>query len=353
MSGKNEVEKQLAYEDFDKNVNELIQKAQYSELYGYNLETLVESQEGKIIRERLLRKFLQGNNYDIEPAKNQLLKTLKWRKSFRPLDAAFKEVHSKELAKVGFVTSHDGKVTTWNLYGAIKDRQLVFGDLKKFLRWRVSLMEQGISLLDFTKEDHSSMVQVHDYFNVSFLHLDSSTKAASKAAIDLFQSYYPEFLSAKYFVNVPTVMQWMFAFVKPFLSKETVAKFHVVSHGINLASDLGDWIPSKYGGKAKSWDSMMVTAFEPKDATLVIKDPNLAKDEKGGVLSEPGKGEKEVLSAEPNKEDKESSSAESSKGQKEVLSAGSNKEDKEPSSAESNKEDKELSSAESIKGDKK
>jgi phosphatidylinositol transfer protein SFH5 len=269
MSGKNEVEKQLAFEEFDKGINELIQKAQYCELYGYNLEKLSDSEEGKVIRERLLRKFLQANSYEIEPAKGQLLKTLKWRKTFKPLKAAFEETHSADLEKVGLVTNQSTNVTTWNLYGAVEDRQLIFGDLEKFLRWRVALMEQGISLLDLSKESQSSMAQVHDYFNVSFLRLDPSTKAASKAAIDLFQNYYPEFLNAKFFVNVPTFMQWMFAFVKPFLSKETVAKFHVVSNGINLASELGTWVPKNYGGKTESLDSIKVTEFEPKDASLL------------------------------------------------------------------------------------
>lgn len=31
---------------------------------------------------------------------------------------------------------------TLNLYGTIKDNQAVFGDLDRFLRWRVGLMEK-------------------------------------------------------------------------------------------------------------------------------------------------------------------------------------------------------------------
>lgn len=269
MSSKNEVEKQLAFEELEKSLDDLIKAAEHSELYGYDLNALNDD-DGKIIKERLLRKFLQANGYEIGAAKQQFLKTLKWRKTFKPLDAAYKETHSEILDKVGVVTKqvvtekeNQTLVTTWNLYGAVADRQLIFGDLDKFLRWRVALMEKGISLLDFTKEDESCMSQVHDYFNVSFLRLDSSTKAASKAAIDLFQNYYPEFLGSKYFVNVPTFMQWMFAFVRPFLSKETVAKFHVIADGSNLASQLGQWVPKNYGGKAESLSAIKVSEFGP------------------------------------------------------------------------------------------
>ncbi|ANB14159.1 Sfh5p [Sugiyamaella lignohabitans] len=275
---KNEVEKQLAYEKFRSALPEILSSAGYSELYGYDLAQLNQATDGDnvIILETLLRKFLQANNYEITESTNQLVKSLKWRKKFNPLSAAFLEKHSPELEKLGIVTSAvpknstDNLVTTWNLYGAVENREAVFRNLDAFLRWRVGLMEQGVSLLNFSKAGESSMTQVHDYFDVSFFRLDSSTKAATKATIELLQDHYPESLQAKYFVNVPTIMSWVFAFVKPFLSKETTSKFHVLASGKDLAEDLGDWVPKTYGGVGgDSLNTIRVKQFKPRDQSLV------------------------------------------------------------------------------------
>lgn len=278
---KNEVEKTLIYEKFDASIVDLLSKAGgYSELYGYDLSTLGVGDHGndekqKTIRENLLTKFLVANKYELENAKKQFVETLKWRKAFNPLSAAFHEKHEEKFGKVGLITNEQEKnankrVITWNLYGAVQDRNAIFGNLDEFLRWRVGLMELGISLIDFSTADTSYMIQIHDYANVSFFRLDSSTKAASSATIHLFQSYYPEFLKSKFFVNVPAVMSWMFTLVKPLLSKETIAKFVVLGDGKDLESKLGSWVPEMYGGKKNvDFEAIKVTEFEPKDETLV------------------------------------------------------------------------------------
>jgi len=134
------------------------------------------------------------------------------------------------------------------------------------LRWRIALMEMGVKALDLPNAtapipdynaanpgnaiDPYQMIQLHDYQNVSFLRMDSATKAASKKTIEVMANYYPELLSIKYFVNIPVVMSWVFTAMKAILSKETVRKFRVISSGKGVASDLGsDEVPKAYGGK--------------------------------------------------------------------------------------------------------
>ena len=58
----------------------------------------------------------------------------------------------------------DGRPVTYNLYSEAKGPKNaeVFGDVKRFIRWRVQLMERGIELLDF--ENIGDMVQVHGTF---------------------------------------------------------------------------------------------------------------------------------------------------------------------------------------------
>ncbi|PRT56434.1 Phosphatidylinositol transfer protein SFH5 [Wickerhamiella sorbophila] len=245
------------YESLKKTLPKLIEQANYSELYGIDFSS---NAEWTTAHEKVLHKFLVANKYELEPSKTQLLNTLKWRKEFKPLEAK-DEVHSDDLQKLGIITkSPSGKIITWNLYGAIKNRQEVFGKLDAFLRWRVGLMERGISLLDLSSDEFGTMDQVHDYMDVSFLRMDRETKAASSKTIKLFQDYYPEFLSAKYFVNVPFLMTWVFTFAKAFMSKETADKMHVIGNGKDLRYDLGDWIPKAYGGRAESFASIAAEA---------------------------------------------------------------------------------------------
>ncbi len=120
-------------------------------------------------------------------------------------------------------------------------------------------MELGLSHLDLSTAtapipdyncgpDPYQGIQVHDYLSVSFLRMDPYAKAASKKTIDVFQQFYPETLSRKFFVNVPVVMGWMFNAMKLVLAKETVKKFTVLSYGEQLATELSSNVPSEYGG---------------------------------------------------------------------------------------------------------
>lgn len=97
--------------------------------------------------------------------------------------------------------------------------------------------------------DPYQMIQLHDYQSVSFLRMDSATKLASKQTIQVMADYYPELLSIKYFVNVSVVMSWVFTAMKHMLSKETMRKFRVLTSGTRVAGDLGDEVPTAYGGK--------------------------------------------------------------------------------------------------------
>lgn len=265
----NEVEKQLAYESLESKLSDICKTADYSELWGYDLLAF---EPKSPVKEKLLRKFLVANNYDESGTEAQLTKCLKWRKEFNPLSAAFAEQHKPEFQSLGVITRlPTKKVVTWNLYGAVKNRQELFGDKDGFLRWRVGLMERGIALmeLDSPNENLAYVTQIHDYMDVSFFRLDSETKAATKATIAIFQDYYPEMLDAKYFVNVPLIMGWLFGFMKAFMPSTTAAKFHVVTNGKDLAKDLDENIPSTYGGKTEALAKIKINDVEPQTPSLV------------------------------------------------------------------------------------
>ncbi|KAK9377255.1 CRAL-TRIO domain-containing protein [Lipomyces chichibuensis] len=228
----------------------LLKEAEHSELYGHDLS------ERSTTTDVLVLKFLVANKYVVPDAHQQLLETLKWRATFNPLSAAFEETHPSKFDGLGYITEDkanpDGEVITWNLYGQVSGNQdVVFEDTDEFLRWRVGVMEKGLQLLDFSSK-RTQISQVHDYLNVSFLRMDPNAKKASKAAVAVFQRYYPELLGKKYFVNVPLIMGWLFTAMKLIVSRETIEKFVVLSNGGYLAEYAGAWVPEAYGGKGPS-----------------------------------------------------------------------------------------------------
>lgn len=250
---------------------EIVKKAEYSEMYGQQLTETSDASAApgkpynEVKRDIILLKYLKARDYDVALTSEMLTDALKWRKEFDPLGCASAD-HEAKFDKLGVITAKgaggEPQVTNWNLYGAVgssADRKKVFGDLEGFLRWRVGIMERSLAMLDFSKPGAGSMLlQIHDYKNVSFLRLDAETKRASKETIRVFQSYYPETLERKFFVNVPLMMQWVFGFVNRFLSRETMAKFVVLSDGKDLSKTLGDWVPREYGGKGGSIAEMGV-----------------------------------------------------------------------------------------------
>lgn len=92
---------------------ELCLKAGHSEIYGADLSS--SSDPAKLIAS----KYLKAHNDDVEAAKEALLQTLLWRKDFRPLFAAFEEVHDPKFDSMGYITRLDEDIVTWNIYGIL------------------------------------------------------------------------------------------------------------------------------------------------------------------------------------------------------------------------------------------
>lgn len=128
--------------------------------------------------------------------------------------------------------------------------------------------------------DKHQMLQVHDYKSVSFFRMDPAVKAASKETISVFSTAYPELLAHKYFVNVPTIMGWMFGAMKLFLAPATLKKFHPMASGASLATELksiASSLPQEYGGSgAPVQQGLTVTLV---DAAETAKEEILASPE--------------------------------------------------------------------------
>ncbi|KAI1193445.1 CRAL-TRIO domain-containing protein [Nemania serpens] len=224
----------------------------------------------------VLQKYLNANDGDVANARDQLTKTLDWRRKMQPLELIKQSFSAEKFGGLGYVTVHstegdDGvtarEIFTWNVYGNVKSIDVTFGDLDEFIRWRVALMEQAVQTLSLSTAtapitadpdaDPYKMFQVHDYKGVSFLRQAPQVKAASTETIRVFATAYPELLKEKFFVNVPAVMGFMYAFMKLFVAARTIKKFHPMSNGANLAKEafggskvpIGQMLPPEYGGK--------------------------------------------------------------------------------------------------------
>ncbi|KAF8518948.1 CRAL-TRIO domain-containing protein [Hysterangium stoloniferum] len=209
----------------------------------------------------VLMKFLRARHLNPTEASSMLVSTLRWRDIFKPEETLEEEFPKEVFGELGYVfgKDKDGRPVTYNLYGANKDLKAVFGDIQRFLRWRVSLMERGIQLIDFETIDQ--MVQIHDYEGVTLSSRDANSKNAANEATSIFTGHYPEFLYKKFFVNVPGLMTWIFWIFKPLLSSQTVAKMSVVGSGPHTIGkavlpyiDTHE-LPERYGGKAKGFQS--------------------------------------------------------------------------------------------------
>ncbi|KAI0832083.1 CRAL-TRIO domain-containing protein [Trametes gibbosa] len=225
------------------------------ELWGVTLSTAPGAKASVI-----LAKFARARELNVAQAEEMLVATLRWRDELK-IDEVLKEEFDQDVfGRLGKVFGKDkeGRPVTYNLYGAVKDMKAVFGDVQKFIRWRVQFMEESIKLLDFETVDQ--MVQIHDYEGVSITQRDASQKAAAKEATNIFQNHYPEFLSRKFFINVPTLLTWIFWIFKPLISAATLAKMSVVGTGAKaISAELSQVIdvkelPTRYGGQAEGFN---------------------------------------------------------------------------------------------------
>ncbi|KAF8916209.1 CRAL-TRIO domain-containing protein [Mucidula mucida] len=207
----------------------------------------------------ILVKFLRARNLNVKAAREMLVNTLRWRDEIG-IDALMKEEFPQEIfGALGHIykTDKQGRPVSYNVYGGNKDIKAVFGDVPRFIRWRVKLMEETVAQCDFVTVDQT--VQIHDYEGVSMSSRDANSKQAASEASNVFSSHYPELLSKKFFINVPTLMSWIFWFFKTFIPSATFAKMNMVgtsTHEIKkalLAVIDEENLPKRYGGLAEGF----------------------------------------------------------------------------------------------------
>lgn len=211
----------------------------------------------------ILLKFLRARDFKVSEAYTMLEKSLAWRKEFGADGIVEEELGFKELeGLVAYMHGYDreGHPVCYNAYGVFKDKEMyerVFGDdekLKKFLRWRVQVLERGIRVLHFKPGGVNSLIQVTDLKDMPKREL----RVASNQILSLFQDNYPELVARKIFINVPWYFSLLYSVFSPFLTQRTKSKFVIAREG-NVAETLYKFIrpedvPVHYGGLSRPGD---------------------------------------------------------------------------------------------------
>ncbi|KAL1543621.1 Patellin-6 [Salvia divinorum] len=224
----------------------------------------------------VLLKFLRARDFRVQDALNMLVKCLNWRKEFGADAVLEEDLGLKELeGSVAYMHGFDrcGHPVCYNAYGVFKDKVMyekVFGDeekLKKFLRWRVQILERGIKLLNFKPGGVNSIIQITDLKDMPKREL----RATSNHILSLFQDNYPEMVARKIFINVPWYFSLLYSVISPFLTQRTKSKFVISKEG-NAAETLykfirPEYVPVQYGGLSRPSDSL---SGPPKPASEFI-----------------------------------------------------------------------------------
>ena len=111
----------------------IVAESDYHEMWGVEL-----LHSNDVPTSIILEKFLRANSQDVEKARQQLIKALKWRKEIQPIKVlAETKFDESTYGGLGYVTvypkseTHGKEIVTWNVYGAVKDKQATFGDVKE------------------------------------------------------------------------------------------------------------------------------------------------------------------------------------------------------------------------------
>ncbi|KXN92388.1 Phosphatidylinositol transfer protein SFH5 [Leucoagaricus sp. SymC.cos] len=202
----------------------------------------------------VLMKFLRARNLSVNDARDMFQTTLRWRKSFDIEGAMAQKYPDNLFDSMGHVYGKDkeGRPVMYNIYGGDQDLKAIFSDVQLFLRH-----ERLMQKLDFETIDQT--LQVHDYEGVTLTSRDANSKNAASEATNIFSAHYPELLYRKFFINVPTLLNWIFWAFKPLLPAATLAKMSVVGTGTHaihkaLSPFISDEeLPKHYGGYAQGF----------------------------------------------------------------------------------------------------
>ncbi|KAF7295509.1 cobW domain-containing protein [Mycena indigotica] len=186
-----------------------------------------------------LLRFLRARKFDVQKAKEMLLKAEKWRKEFKvaELVSTFDFHEEREVDKYYPQYYHAmdksgrpvyieciGNLNMKALYACTTQERLLqhlVVEYESFLTTRLPAcsaavghpVETSLTILDLGGVSLSNFIRVKDYVN---------------AATTIGQNYYPELMGAFYIINAPWAFTAIWSVIKKWLDEQTVRKVHIV-----------------------------------------------------------------------------------------------------------------------------
>ncbi|KAI0060724.1 CRAL/TRIO domain-containing protein [Artomyces pyxidatus] len=202
----------------------------------------------------VLMKWLRARNLNVDEAATKMIATLRWRDEFRVENAIEEEFPADVYGKLGGTYGQDNEGRP--LMQVHLHHAAVYGDIQRFLRWHVALMEKAIERIDFDTVD--GMIEINDYEGIDFktFDRDPNAKAARDQVKGILEDHYPEFIAGRFFLNMPRPLSWVFWLCGFLIPAETHAKLKVVRRDANAtfkalsASISKEQLPQHYGGDA-------------------------------------------------------------------------------------------------------
>eukprot|EP00826_Nyctotherus_ovalis_P021389 TRINITY_DN1689_c0_g1_i16.p1 TRINITY_DN1689_c0_g1~~TRINITY_DN1689_c0_g1_i16.p1 ORF type:complete len:217 (-),score=70.32 TRINITY_DN1689_c0_g1_i16:122-772(-) len=194
-------------------------------------------------RDRLVLRFLQGNNFNYEKTLKSLEEHIEWRINNLPIES--EEI--EELAKKGIIYFF-GRDKRYRPVMHISVKKMVDANLPNEI-----LSQLAVFLLEFALKNlliagkAETLVVVVDLTDVGTISIPVS---ALKTIGQMLQNNYRARLYKQYLLNTPFLVKGVWAIAKGFLEDFTVAKFNILGSDYSLLYDQVDkgQLEKKLGG---------------------------------------------------------------------------------------------------------
>lgn len=135
-----------------------------------------------------------------------------------------------------FVDGNDplGRPLMISRFGAM-DLEKVFGNTEAFVDYRLKVMEQAMSRINWMKGQPEDLCQVHDYSGVPLIFQTSEVKNSVAAVTQALTQHYPETKGKTVFVNFPAVFATLFKAFSIFIPEKSRQKFVILGEGDHAA----------------------------------------------------------------------------------------------------------------------
>lgn len=218
------------------------------------LEELPEEERPADVSDRILLRFLRARKFDVDRAYEVIVNLEKFRRAHPEYFTDLKGEEFREFYGQGFMRVLRTPDKLGRCVSLLMPKRLASADLSVMMRWNMWSMER------MSRNPHfqvNGMVIVEDFDNMSVM--DSMRMSTKMPPSLMMQSMHYIQKCAAYRLkgimvfNQPTVMTYMFALVKPFMSQKMKSRVRLLGGDRSVLLDILDeaQLPAEMGGSCE------------------------------------------------------------------------------------------------------